>query len=368
MESNLLPSWWRIMNRLPQKTSLVLQTASVILEEIESGRWSRWLPGEHELCGHLHVSRRTIRAALEQLGQEGVLKCGQGKRREITRKQNRDRKSMSKRVVLLIPVPVLSVSPFGVFLIDQLREQLADGGYTLETHASRVPYRARLPQELENLEVSLRPAGWVLFQSTEPMQRWFSDRHRSCVVVGSRYDRVQLPSVDTDYGAVCQHAVERFMARGRRCLVLLNPDPGAAGDEKTREGFLQAADNAQPPDLRAEVVRHDGTVGNICARLDSLMARVQPPNGLMVSRPRHVLTVVGHLLRRGVRIPKDVAVISRDDDSFLEDLVPSVARYSRNPKVFAAKVSSVVLQMVSGAKRSPDHKIMPRFINGETLG
>jgi DNA-binding LacI/PurR family transcriptional regulator len=356
------------MNKLPRKTSLVSQTGAVILDEIEAGRWSRWLPGEHELCAHLHVSRRTIRAALEELGHNGILKCTQGRRRQIVTARDHSRKPASQRVVLLMPVPLLSLSPFSVFLIDHLREHLAEGGYTLETHASRVLYRARVPQELENLEASLRPAGWVLLQSSEPMQQWFSDRHRPCVVVGSRYPSVQLPSVDTDYGAVCQHAVGRFLAQGRRRLVLLNPAPEAAGDKKTREGFLEAAGKTQLLVVRAEVAQHDGTVGSICTRLDNLIARAQPPSGLLVSRPRHVLTVVGHLLRRGVRVPEEVAVISRDDDSFLEDVVPTVARYSRNPKVFASKVSEVVLQMVHGAKRFPDHKIMPRFIKGETLG
>jgi DNA-binding LacI/PurR family transcriptional regulator len=356
------------MNRIPQRSSLVTQTADVIRDEIRSGRWSHWLPGEYELCAQLHVSRRTIRAALEQLGRQGILRCDQGKRREIIGRHSPHRQPASKRVVLLMPMPLLSLSPFSVFLIDHLREHLAEDGYILETHASRVLYRAHMPQELENLEASLRPAGWVLLQSTEQMQRWFTERHRPSVVVGSRYQGVQLPSVDTDYGALCEHAVGRFLARGSRCLVLLNPDPEAAGDKKTREGFLEAAGKTKLADVRAEVVRHDGTVGSICARLTSLMARAQPPTAMLVSRPRHVLTVLGHLLRRGVRVPEDMAVISRDDDSFLEDVVPTVARYSRNPKVFASKVSGVVLQMVHGARHFPDYKIMPSFVPGETLG
>lgn len=356
------------MNRLPQKISLVSQTVAVILEEIKLERWSRWLPGEFELCARLHVSRRTIRAALQQLEVDGVLKCDQGKRRQIIKKQGGNQKPASRRVLLLMPMSLLSLNPFGMFLINHLQEHLAEEGFILETHASRVPYRTHLPQELENLETSLRPAGWVLLQSTETMQRWFSSHNHPCVVIGSRYERVQLPSVDTDYEAICQHAVRRLAARGHRRLALLNPQPGAAGDEITEHAFLTAAGKMQLPELRAEIVHHDGTRMSVCARLDGLMARSQPPTALLVSRPGHVLAVLGHLFRRGFRIPEDIAVISRDDDSFLADMVPTVARYSRNPKIFAVNTSKIVLQMVHGTKHFLDHKIMPGFINGETLG
>src|ERR1019366_9294331 len=73
----------KAMNRLPQKISLVAQTASVLLEEIQGGRWVGSLPGEHALCAQLHVGRKTLRAALEQLRQEGRLKCERGRRRMI---------------------------------------------------------------------------------------------------------------------------------------------------------------------------------------------------------------------------------------------------------------------------------------------
>ena len=93
------------MNRLPKKVSLSVQVCIAIKEEIASGRWSRWLPGEHELSARLHVSRRTVRAALKQLHRDGVVKCLQGKRREIIRGKMIPSESASSRVVLLSPVP-----------------------------------------------------------------------------------------------------------------------------------------------------------------------------------------------------------------------------------------------------------------------
>src|SRR5438045_2071190 len=94
-----------ITRKLPQKTSLVTQTASIVLEEIEAGRWTGWLPGELALCKQLHVSRTTLRAALDQLSRQGVIKCHQGRRREIVAGLPKT-KAKSNRVVLLMPEPL----------------------------------------------------------------------------------------------------------------------------------------------------------------------------------------------------------------------------------------------------------------------
>lgn len=354
------------MHRLPQKSSLVAQTVSVLQEGIASGRWEQWLPGEYELSAQLHVSRRTIRAALEELRRKGVVKCRRGKRRELRAAPRRQ--PASNRVVLVTPAPLHALNPFAVFLIDCLREHLAESGYLLESRASRVPYRARVPQELKMMAEALRPAGWVLLQSTVQMQQWFADRRLPCVVVGSRYQGIELPAVDTDLAAVCRHAVGQLLTRGHRRLVLLNVEPGAAGEARSEAGFLEAVSQSSAPDVQANVARHDGSIGSICARLDSLMQREQAPTGFIVSRARHMLTVLGHLLNRRFRVPQDVALISRDDDTFLADMIPTVARYSPNPRVFASKVSRVVLDTVEGTAQPRDYRIMPNFVPGQTLG
>ena len=63
-----------------------------------------------------------------------------------------------------------------------------------------------------------------------------------------------------------------------------------------------------------------------------------------------------------------MALISRDDDSFLESIVPVVARYSSSPTVFAGKISRLVLEIVRGAALSrADIRIMPKFVPGQTL-
>lgn len=352
---------------MPQKASLVTQTVDVILEEIEAGRWTGWLPGEHELCEQLHVSRTTIRAALEQLTRQGIIKTHQGRRREITPRGFSRKKAQSNRVVLLMPDPLQGMM-FRAFLIDRLREHLARESYFLETHVSRVPFRARSSRELEKLATRLQPAGWVLMGSTEALQKWFSSSRLPCVIAGTRYEGVELSSVEVDYNAVCHHAVGQFLSRGHRRLALLNPHPGAAGELVTEAGFRKAALEAKSRGVEATVVAHNGTAENVSLRLDTLMARRHPPTAFLVSRARHALTVLCYLLQKGFRVPEDVAVISRDEESYLTDVLPTMARYSNNPGAFAARLSRTVVEMVRGTHRRVDHKIMSQFIPGQTLG
>ncbi|HEY5505823.1 MAG TPA: substrate-binding domain-containing protein, partial [Sedimentisphaerales bacterium] len=99
-----------------------------------------------------------------------------------------------------------------------------------------------------------------------------------------------------------------------------------------------------------------------------LMARPHPPTAFLVSRAQYFLTAVTRLLSSGVKVPGDVALISRDNDIPLEAIVPSVARYSQKPKTFAATASRLVMEIIRGTGKIAEHKIMPNFIHGQTLG
>ncbi len=356
------------MLRPAKRLSLVAQTVAILKEHIASSLAGERLPSERELCAQLGISRMTLRTALGRLVDDGLIKGGQGKRHLIAAGGAKARFARSRRVVILSPQPMQAVDPRVLFWIEELREALGKEDYKLEFLHQRNCYSENPGRALAELTSRLHPAAWLLYLSTHLIQSWFSERGLPAVVPGSRYHDVQLPSVDVDYRATCRHAVGRFLAKGHRCLALLNPHTIAGGDLESELGFREAG-AAAGPGVEAIVAQHDSTVAGICAGLDRLLERKQPPTAFLVSRPTHALTTLGHLVQRGLRFPSRAAFIARDHDSFLEHVVPTVARYQADPVLFAHKISRVVLEMASGGNARPrDYRIIPHLISGQTLG
>jgi DNA-binding LacI/PurR family transcriptional regulator len=357
------------MKQLPLRLSVVAQIAAFLKEGIKSHEWDKWLPSERELCSQLQVARMTLRAALKLLQNQGWIRTSPGKRTRIVARPRRPRPVVRDRVLFLAPEAMECLRPFTILCISELRELLAQAGYHLEFHPTGALSGRGSVQVLESLLEQLRPAGCVLANSTHKLQEWFSNHRFPCVIVGSGHPTVDLSSVDVAYRAVCRHAVGQFLARGHRRLTFLNLGVDAAGDLESEHGFNEAVTQARLPGVQVAIVRHDGTVPTICRKLDLMLRQQNPPTALLISRPGHVLTVMGHLLRRGLRVPQDIALISRDYDSFLAEMVPSVARYVASPGLMARQVSRIVVKMARDGWVKPRKSlIMPEFVEGETLG
>lgn len=357
----------RPMHAVPARPSLVTHSADFLREALLRGEWQGALPSERMLCTRLRISRPTLRAVLSQLEQEGVIGPVENKRRLILAPLagTRGKPASSRLVALLSPVPQQSMPPFVLFWMDSLRELLSEAGYQLEVHVSPHCFTAKPAGGLKKLTHRVPAALWVLFRSTPVMQRWFADQQMPVVIAGSCAESLPLPSVDLDYRATCRHAATMLMQKGHRRIALLLPDSSHGGDVDSSLGFREAFASR---DTEPSVLPHHETTEQVIATLDDVLKLKPAPTAFVVARSIHALTVVTHLLRLGHRLPRDFAVVSRDDDAFLDHVTPKVTRYSADAAKFARRLAKLVLELAqTGHTSTKPVRLMPDLRRGETV-
>lgn len=350
---------------MPRRQTLVESAAQALLAHLDSGRWTEHLPGERVLCKELQISRPTLRQALKALERLGRLQVAQGQQRRITGPPVAGIPASRRNVIgLLSPFTLKALPPFVMFWIDEVRSNLARVGCRLEFHANPAFAAHHTERALERVVYDAPAALWILLLSTPCLQQWFLRRKLPCLVAGSCVPGVTLPSVDVDYRAACRHAVGVFRRRGHNRLALVIPATGTGGDTESEAGFREASTGVPHP----TILRHAGTREDIVRQVERSLGLASPPTGFLVARSAHALTVITLLMQRGLPLPSRVAVISRDDDAFLDFVTPSVACYKSDPEAFARNVSRIVLQMMrSGPLPVRPVRLMPKFVPGETV-
>jgi DNA-binding LacI/PurR family transcriptional regulator len=105
---------------------------------------------------------------------------------------------------------------------------------------------------------------------------------------------------------------------------------------ESEHGFREALG-----DTDANIIRHHEKVEQVVEQLEMVLQHKPAPTAFLVARSIHTLTVITHLLRRGHQLPRDFAVVSRDDDAFLDHVVPRVTRYSADAAKFSQPAKDV---------------------------
>ena len=352
---------------LPKRLSLVAQTVQSLCEGIRTGHWKEHLPGERELCERLQVSRRTISAALVELQRKGWLDVSHRQRRRIKApRATRGTNGQKKVIAVLSPRPFHAILPPMTLVMDALRDKFTEAGGVVEFHVNQACFSARPAHALDQL-IHDHPADvWLILGSKEPMQRWFIERQLPCLVAGSCAPGIVLPSVDVDYRAACRHAGDVLWRKGHRRLALVQPLDAYDGDVESEHGFREALN--KHPEAQLRVIRHDGTATHLGSLLDKAMHSAHPPTAYLVVHAHRALTVAMHLMRRKLRLPQDAAVISRDNENYLQHTSPVLSRYAVDPVHFARKLSKAVCELAETGVLAPRAiRLIPKFIAGETV-
>lgn len=351
---------------LPQRCSLVAQTAESLRKGISAGVWQEVLPNERSLSEDLQVSRSTLRTALKELERGGWIKV-KNRRWRIKKKPNKLDKGSGQRVVGVISTASSTgLSPSSLLVLDVIRRTLSQAGFAMKVHVDKACYSAKPAKALEKLVKENPSSVWVLLYSKGPLERWFVNKKLPCLVMGSSQPDIALPSIDADHRAVCHHAGALLLRKGHRQIALVLPREVFGGDADSESGLKELIANSEGTCLR--VLRHDGSADHICALLDESLKQKNPPTAFVVARATHALTVFVHLLRLGKRIPEEVAVISRDDDPFMEAISPSITRYTNDADRYARRLSAAARQLAeTGILPANAIRLMPEFLPGDTV-
>jgi DNA-binding LacI/PurR family transcriptional regulator len=343
------------------------QVAQMLRERLASGVWSAGLPPERDLAAEFLVSRTTLRAACAILESEGLLRpCEHTRKGRTPAKPAGQSTAARGQGTVHVLTPSLSDSPILMEHLAVVRGELAKASVTVQVN--EIPHivsQSHPRRALSRLFSMHRGAVWVLHKMPFAIQEIAADLRVPCVVFGSVFPGIQLPFIDIDFAATARHAAGRCFAAGRTRFAMVLHRTRLAGDTLAANEVqrLTREKNYADPIL----IRHDFNRSALVDTLDSWIARPQRfPDALLVINQHHLITVLPHLLRRGIDIPGRLSLVHLGNDSVVERLSPLPDRYDVG-STLSRGLARMCLALLAG-ERPANRRLLPRALRGETLG
>lgn len=342
------------------------QIARLLKLKIENGEWIERLPPERQLAAQIGVARETLRKALAQLREEGVIEPKAQAGTLITLPDASRQRIGSKRVGILLLMKVTYATNRTLTWMSEVCRLLFQKGVDVEIH-EQYRHKRGFFQRLDKVA----PCDfWLMFYPTNQAVAWAVKNYPGRSLVAATVKKeTGISSVDIHYRALCYHAVGRMIHYGHRHLVLILQHREWGADAESIAGFRQAIEHSGHANVTGEVVYHHGTPESLCALADRLLERKPRPTAWLVAVAPHFLTISMHLQRRGVAVPEEISLVSQDAEAWQHFALPEPTRYEANIQLLAKHTARYVLNgLRCRYRQAQEIRVIPELKPGKTLG
>lgn len=357
-------------SQIPQKTSLVQETARVIADRILSGEWRAYLPGERYLSRILEVGRDTVRKALVILVNDGwVSGTDKGRKRRILRTtpipKKRGRKSLRAFTVgFLSSVSMDKMMPSTLFEIHRVEEALAVRNAILKVVTGSWASKNRPEERLRDLFEREKCSLWILYRTSRETQRWFLKNKIPCLVRGLSHENVKLPQLDIDWQATAQHAAATLWRKGHRHVGIIAPTQPLRGVTAACNGVLGFTGEGWNAHIIPDPLNREGLVQS----LNEFRNNHPEVTALITTRPRQTITVTCWAGVNGLVIPGDISLVSLAYEYFLDEFYPAPDYYQVDNEQVARRVVRSVTRLINGQTISQNSEwLLPEYHPGASV-
>jgi DNA-binding LacI/PurR family transcriptional regulator len=191
----------------------------------------------------------------------------------------------------------------------------------------------------------------------DPLPRKLIEEHLPAALSARPLHPTAISFVDVDNRAGAQLAVTHLLDRGRsRVATIAGPQDMAAGQDRLT-GYRQALRRRRLP-ADARLIAHGNfTRSSGAEAMEQILSRSTPPDGLFVASDLMALGALAVLAERGLRVPRDVAVVGFDDSVAALEARPPLTTVHQPVEAMARALTLTLLDCIA----DPDHPVTSRI-------
>lgn len=325
------------------------------------------LPSERALTERFGVDRSTIRRAMLQLEQKGLILRRPGRRTQVLPREVRRPDPPRRRIAL-----VMHASPQGWATFPVLHgvESTATAlGYELTFCSTHAPDQFQAERrEAEQLERCLRRgvSGVILWPAGQHSSLQILHRLSAGGIPGVLLDQ-HLEGAPSDFVGIdnvaAAYRITRHFIQSRRTRIAHISRSNSMPTTLQRiEGFRRALQDhgiAESPDsvLRCAPGRDEE------AAIDRLLNSPEPPNAIFVINDLTAIRVMQALIARGVDIPGRIALAGIDDLAVDEFTAVTLTSIHQPFEEMGAAAARLLIDRIEGrAKGEPLVRLLPTHL------
>ena len=343
--------------------SAVDQVAEHLRKELLRGNLSGTMPGVEPIAKELGVNHKTVRAAMRQLEDQGLLvDQGKGIQRRIV--LPRDHAPATLRIGLLQG----DSNSQGVSYVIEIRHLLEEAG-----HVPFFPDKSledlgmdagRVADYVEQFDAD----AWIVSAASRSVLEWFSNYSTPSFALFGGRQGLPIAAAGPNKTPVCSDATRHLISLGHQRISMLirkqHRIPKPAGSALA---FVNELEAANIPWGSFNLPKWEESKGGFNRLLTSLF-EYTPPSALIIDEAFLFNAAVFFLASRGIKIPKDVSLICTDADPSFAWCEPSIAHIRWDYQPVVRRIGQWANNVAKGKEDYRQTLTKAEFIKGRTIG
>jgi len=329
---------------MKKKSPLYIQAENIITEKIKGGVFTDKIPGERVLAKEIGVSYMTMRQAINNLVDAGILYKVPAKGTYVNKLGTNKRKTQN----------------IGFFLDDRIKDGISSSYYSLifkilEKNISKKGYNLVFFSDFDSLDPSIIDGAIIsCFPRLENKIRGLKKLMPVVVIDNSLSDK-SVPSVVIDNFNGVIDAIDFLYALGHRRIGYISGLLDSPVGKDRLKGYMSSLNDRGIDVDKGLIFNGDYSVQSGVKGTSYLLSQHSPPTAIMCANDAMAVGALKAIRENALNVPNDISVVGFDDINLASQVHPPLTTMAAPIKQIVEQSVNLLFSLIAGVNLDNKH-------------